>query len=185
MCSKIVAALMAGSVGMCLGADAARALDLRDRNIWIATQRVYEAVDNPSKPPYVDRSKSGQNFRLVAGKIVSFGEYEGGCNQWLVYTPGRPSSGTVECKPKREGVSSDWTERSAIATFQTQFVGAGNVPTLKGEMKGSTVWRMNHCHRIFGNSKTDFTITETLKVRVTGETCQVLAVSAREARGSN
>jgi len=175
--SRTAATTIAVAVGVGVGAagDAAHALDLRDRVISITPQYTRDLRDlstgwsrHSGPERWVD-----VYFNLVAGKIVSVGYWRSGCELSFVYTPGRPSGGTIECKPKRIGTSSNWTETIATATFRTQSAVAGDVLTIKDEMKGTDQFDLNHCG-IRGSIKTVFAISESLKVQISGDHCQVL-----------
>jgi len=177
MQSKTVAALIAGAVTASVGAGAAHALDLRDRILEIEVISAYERKGQwaDGRPrSYTQTDKTTKDYDLVAGKVTSLGSISGGCHQSLVYIPGRPFAGTAECMPARSGTGTNWIERSGTATFRTQSAVSGNVLTLRGEMKGSSNTLMQHCQPETSTDKATFTVTESFKVRITGDTCQVL-----------
>ena len=180
--TRRIAALLGGAsaIGFCAGASA-QGLDLRDRIVLIEISVVREstlASPRDRKESSTSTAVWKQRFDLVAGKVVTdFGlQVAAPCHLGLVYAPGPTKTGKIDCKPERRGTASDWTERGITATYRTQSAVAGNVLTLKGEVKGTSTYH-RHCFGKDDSARESFTITQSLKVRIIGETCEVLEFS--------
>ena len=78
----------------------------------------------------------------VGGNLVNFADVFA-CPLSLVYKPGAPYTGQVECKPHRAGTASNYWVRSSNATFTTRMT--VTVVTLHGEMKGTNRMEYNCC----------------------------------------
>ena len=162
-----VAVLACAAVFMSTGRPAAaQGIDLRDRTISITVRWTGE------KPG--ESGTTEIKYQAVAGKVISPGV--GGssdCQLSLVYTPGRPSSGNPECKPKRTGTSDNWNENGSAATFRTESTVTGNVLALRGEFETLDKGQEYYC----GHSR-QYTskriLQEVVRLRVAGTSCQVL-----------
>jgi hypothetical protein len=160
-------------------APSANALELRD--MFITFDATYESKDSDSDRVF--RTKSTGFFTAIAGTIViSGGNTSQLCHDdgfKLVYKPGA-HSGTVSCPIKRVGTSSSWMERSGAATFTTNTTVVGNVVTLQGTMEAKGTITSTSC--VGPPSSRHFThrITQSLKFRIVGRTCQVLQFQQNE-----
>ncbi len=174
------------AVGVAFGLDGAFAqgFDFRDRTFLFSVVMNYEERDlvdqstYHAKPDWVSTS-----FEAVNGKIAWVG-HAVACPLSLVYLPGGSFSGQAVCQPKREGTASNWKEKSSTATFRTTTKVEGNVITLHGEMSGTDRFRMNHCG-LTSSDATQFTVSQTVKLRIGGGTCQVLEFSQVETADEN
>jgi hypothetical protein len=175
--SALWAAIAAG-IGLA-GVAAAQSFDFRDRSFRIESAFDYrgeDLVENTVNHPEPDTTTV--LLEAVAGKLVWLGE-DVDCRLSLVYVPGRANSGKVGCEPKRSGTASNWKEFSIAATFQTSASTAGDVLTLRGQMKGTASYRANYCGKSSSTAR-QFVITQTLRIRITGDTCEILELNATE-----
>ncbi len=166
---SIPAALCAGI--LVSGAGTARALELKDIIIQFDTihQTVTTFRHEPGRFPVV--------VDAIAGKLVWAGgvQYCRSKGHSLVYQPGT-LTGTADCPVERRGTATDWSESGGTATYTTSMAVAGNIVTLQGKMTGSGKSASNNC----GSRSTQehlAEVTQTLKIRITGKTCQVLQFS--------
>jgi hypothetical protein len=159
------------------GAAAAQAIQFRDRTFEIGvnfTSETRDLVDGSSSPG--DPSPTVEWIEAVNGKLV-WATDAGACGVSLVYLPGRGNSGKVDCPPRRTGTASQWNERSSTSSFQTTARLDGNVLTLHGELRGTKYFSMNSCGTLRASSTTQVTVLQDLKLKIAGETCQVLELS--------
>jgi hypothetical protein len=162
------------------GAAQGQTPDLRDIRIIIDAQYDHEEqkVDS-GEAPYRSRDKSFIWLEAVQGKLIWYG-HSWGCmdpdrpDMSLIYTRGT-FSGKTECPPYRTGTASDWTERSAEATYRTRLDIKGNVLTLSGEMSGTYTSETLRCGRDEWTTDGEFSIKQSLSFRLTGQTCEVIS----------
>ena len=172
--TRWTAALVGGAAAIGCCNAAAQGIDLRDKIIGIETTYTYEKRDlvrNTVKRDAPDQSERW--ITAVAGKLVWVGN-SSACGLSLVYAPGRTVTAKADCAPKRTGTASNWIERSSAATYRTTTAVAGDVVTLKGEMKGTYAFRMNSCNQWEATTRTTFTVVQSLKMRITGDRCEIL-----------
>jgi hypothetical protein len=152
------------------GAGSARALELKDLVIVFDNLTMLEG--SKDKP-----WKSHSRIDGIAGQLA-WRAYTDVCrrkNPTLVYQPGT-HTGTVGCPVERTGTKNAWAEDGGTLTYTTSMAVAGNIVTLQGKMTGRGTDERNSCgDRIKYEILTE--VTQTLKVRVTGNTCQVLQYS--------
>jgi hypothetical protein len=159
----------------------AQTIELRDRDFIVGSVLNYEQRDLVENSVYrADPSRNDEWIQAVNGKLVWTANVSA-CPISMVYLPGHGNSGKVDCKPERSGTASNWTEKSSTATFTTSATVQGNVLTLHGEMKGTYRFRMNHCNYVVSDHTTQFTVTQTLKLRISGNTCQMLEMDKVES----
>ncbi|MGE0660769.1 MAG: hypothetical protein AB7F36_04015 [Reyranellaceae bacterium] len=173
-----IAALLLAAVA---GAPArGQAPDLRDLRILIGAQHEYEErkIDS-GEEPFRTRFQSTIWLEAVQGKLVWLGHVFG-CmdpdrpDMSLIYARGN-FAGDTECPAYRIGTESDWTERSAEASYRTRMDVKGNVLTLSGEMSGTYSSETLHCGRAEWLTDGAFTVTQSLSFRLTGQTCEVIS----------
>jgi hypothetical protein len=160
-------------------APSAHALELRD--MFITFDATYESKRSDSDRVF--RTKSTGFLTAIAGTIVMPGVSilcHGQVGFDLVYKPGA-HSGTVGCPIKRVGTSTSWMERSGAATFSTNTIVAGNVVTLQGTMEAKGTITSTSCVGPPSSRQYTHHITQLLKVRIVGRTCQVLQFHQIEA----
>ena len=163
------AALCAGL--LVTGAGSARALELRD--LIIQFEVVTQHVTSFKQEPF----KWTTTIDAIAGKLVWYGSSENCLStaQSLVYQPGT-LTGSADCPVERRGTANNWDERGGTATYTTSMAVAGNVVTLQGKMTGRGTLVYNRC----GDRSTEeklIEVTQSLRIRITGSTCQVLQFS--------
>jgi hypothetical protein len=178
MAALLVAALTGGPAQ-------SQNLDLRDLRILIDVQYDYEQrkIDSGEKP-YRTRDKSFIYLEAVQGKLIWSG-HSFGCmdpdrpDMSLIYTRGT-HSGKTECPPYRSGTASNWTERTAEASYRTRLDIKGNVLTLTGEMSGDYTSETLRCGRDEWTTDGIFSVTQSLSFRLTGKTCEVISARVVE-----
>ena len=178
MAALLVAALTGGPAQ-------SQNLDLRDLRILIDVQYDYEQrkIDS-GEEPFRTRFQSTIWLEAVQGKLVWLGHVFG-CmdpdrpDMSLIYARGN-FAGNTECPAYRIGTESDWTERSAEASYRTRLDVKGNVLTLSGEMSGTYSSETLHCGRNEWLTDGAFTITQSLSFRLTGQTCEVISARVVE-----
>lgn len=177
---SIVAVFLACAPSLLAAAAQAQAIKFRDRTFEIETRIVYSSRDALENTSFQGQpTESVLSIEAVAGRLVWIGNVSA-CVASLVYVPGRANSGRIDCPPERVGTASDWNERSGTATFQTSATIEGDVLTLRGEMIGVTHYQDNLCGRSSA-SVLQYRILQTLKMRVAGESCEVLELSVQES----
>ncbi len=160
----------------------AQAIQFRDRTFEIPTVDLYEHRDLVhDETSRLDPSDFYVFLQAVNGKLVWVGD-GWACGVSLVYLPGRSNSGQVECKPQRTGTASNWNERASTSTFQTSARLDGNVLALHGELHGTHRYTMDSCGTLQSSSVTQVTVVQDLKLRIVGESCQVLELSVVDTR---
>ena len=153
------------------GAGSARGLELKDLIIQ------FDGIDQVVTSFRHEPSRFPRTIDAIAGKLVWYGSSENCLSkvQSLVYQPGT-LTGTADCPMERRGTAKNWDERGGTATYTTSMAVAGSVVTLQGKMTGRGTLVSNHC----GDRNTTekhFEVTQALKIRITGNTCQVLQYS--------
>jgi hypothetical protein len=154
--------------------------DLRDIRILIDVLSDYEERKVGSgEAPYRSRDKSSIYLEAVQGKLIWDGHY------WGCFDPDRPAmsliytrgtyAGNTECPPHRIGTDSNWTERSAEASYRSRLDIKGNVLTLSGEMSGTYTSETFRCGRDEWATDGSFVVTQSLSFRLTGKTCEVIS----------
>jgi hypothetical protein len=165
-------------------APSAYALELRD--MFISFDASYESKRSDTDRVYRDKTTSF--LTAIAGTIVMPGvsilcHYgEGGFD--LVYKPGA-HTGTVSCPVKRVGTSTSWMERSGAATFTTNTTVVGNVVTLQGTMEAKGTITSTTCDGPPSSRHYTYGITQSLKIRIVGRTCQVLQFQQTETENDS
>jgi hypothetical protein len=167
------------------GAAQSQTPDLRDIRIVIDAQYDYEQrkVDS-GEAPYRSRDKSFIWLEAVQGKLIWSG-HSSGCNDpdrpemSLIYTRGT-FSGKTECPPYRTGTASDWSERSAEASYRTRLDIKGNVLTLSGEMSGTYTYERLRCGRDEWSTDAEFSVKQSLSFRLIGQSCEVISARVVE-----
>lgn len=155
------------------GGAAAQAPQFRDRIFHIAATELYEHQDIArGETSRLEPFETLEWIDAVAGKIAWVGD-PWACGVSLVYLPGRNNAGKVDCRPQRTGTESNWNERESTSTFQTSARLDGNVLTLHGELSGMHRFKINSCG-MFDSSVSRMTVVQDLRMRIAGETCQVL-----------
>jgi hypothetical protein len=171
---------LGGAIGLAIGfahGAAAQAIQFRDRTFEIGGVDLYEHRDLiGGETTKLDPSDWSVFVEAVNGKLVWVGD-GWACGVSLVYLPGRANSGTVDCKPERSGTASNWNERKSTGTFQTTARLEGNVLTLHGELHNTHYYTAESCGTLRSSSVTQVTVVQNLKLRIVGETCQVLELS--------
>ncbi len=167
----------AGVLAALAFAPSAHALELRD--MFIRFDATYESKRSDSDR--VHRDKTTAFLTAIAGTIVTYGVsvlcHEGSFD--LVYKPGA-HTGTVSCPVKRVGTSTSWMERSGAATFTTNTTVVGNVITLQGTMEAKGTITSTRCDGPPSSRQYTHRITQSLKIRIVGRTCQVLQFQQTE-----
>ncbi len=164
MRAALCAAVLVASAG------SARALELKDLIIQ------FDVMSTGTSGTY--RSEPRRDFltiNAVAGKMVWLGKTCRGKALDLVYQPGT-LTGTIDCPVERTGTAKVWDQDGATATYSTSMTVAGNVVTLQGKMTGRQTSEVNKCgdrHK----RETHFDVTQSLTIRITGKTCQVLKIN--------
>ncbi|MFO0987574.1 MAG: hypothetical protein U1F37_09410 [Alphaproteobacteria bacterium] len=158
----------------------AQANELTDKIFTIKVSWLVERESNSpaSSPDRSQRDDAVFVFEAVGGKLVlpGFGDgcFDGELS--LVYQPGA-RRGTAQCPQKRVGTELCWSESSAQASYETRMSAAGNVFTVSGRMTGTST-RANGDRRRGGLlasvSVARHLVSQTLRLRVRGDTCEVL-----------
>jgi hypothetical protein len=178
MASFVAAWFMASSVGY--------AIDLRDLQITIQTNLRSESQNMLDGSPPTVVSFANEGFiDAVGGNIVWFATSEGCSEDGLsvVYSPRGPQSANIGCKPVRKGTASCWREESSQARYTSQMSIVGDVITLTGQLTGTA--RIQAESPTLGWSDTvKFSITQKMKLRIVGQTCQVLEYSTEDREES-
>jgi hypothetical protein len=169
-----------------IGSSASHAIDLRDLQITIQTNLRSESQNmlDGSAPTVVSFANEGF-IDAVGGNIVWFATNEGCMEDGLsvVYSPRGPQSANIGCKPVRKGTASCWREESSQARYTSQMSIAGDVVTLTGQMTGTA--RIQAESPTLGSSdNVKFSITQKLRLRIVGQTCQVLEFSTEDREES-
>ncbi|MGE0151196.1 MAG: hypothetical protein AB7R90_01165 [Reyranellaceae bacterium] len=182
--TALAALIMAALVG---GPARGQAPDLRDIRIIIDVQFDYEEQKIDSgEEPFRTRYKSSIWLEAVQGKLIWYG-HSWGCmdpdhpDMSLIYARGT-HAGKTECPPYRSGTASNWTERSAAASYRTRLDIKGNVLTLSGEMSGTYTSETLHCGRDEWTTDGGFSIVQSLSFRLTGQACEVISARVVEER---
>jgi hypothetical protein len=159
--------------------------DLRDIRILIDVKFDYEerTVDS-GEAPYRSSDKSFIYLEAVQGKLIWDGHL------WGCFDPDRPAmsliytrgtyAGNTECPSYRIGTDSNWTERSAEASYRSRLDIKGNVLTLSGEMSGTYTYETLRCGRDERAIDGSFVVTQSLSFRLTGKTCEVISARVVE-----
>jgi len=159
--------------------NAAWAIELRDLQITIPSTLRSESRDlTDGSAPTVVTFANEVFVDAVGGKIVWIATFEG-CTDGalsIVYAPGGAQSASVGCKPVRQGTASCWSEKSSQARYTSQMSIAGDVVTLTGQMTGTGRYDVQG-RDYKASDNTQFSVKQKLKLRIVGQTCQVLEVS--------
>lgn len=184
LCVIAVGAPIVAALGFA-GAACGQAIQFRDRTFEIGVtfgMETRDLVEDSFSP--ADPFPTVQWIEAVNGKLV-WATDAGACPVSLVYLPGKANSGKVDCKPERTGTASQWNERSSTSTFQTTARLHGDVLTLHGELQGRKYFSMDSCGTLRASHVEQVKLVQDLKLRIVGETCQVLELSMVDIEEEN
>lgn len=154
-----------------------KALELNDLTITFDTiiQTEYEGRRH-------DPHKSWDRLEAVAGNMIWFASGTACLNTGMsmIYKPGK-NTGSVDCPTEREGTSLTYRERGGRGTFETSLNVTGNIVTLQGTMNVNARNAHSYCGRATRTEETE-TITQSLKLKIIGNKCQVLQYSVTKSR---